>query len=100
MKIIRDYHEFRMRVDILLLDDFFELDIVPTTEIGFFSKCRFTELKKFCEEDPHYHIVTISNHLLELNRPIENQNLYMLGAGDNDPEIVFMQKKYRKYRKK
>ncbi len=90
MKVISDIEEFRKRTQPLMDLDFALLDIVPTTRSGFFNKARLSELLVFCQHNPQYHIISLlKTNLTKVNTVVDTANIYMLGQGDNDPELMF-----------
>lgn len=90
MKIINDYKEFCLKVDILRFDDFDQLGIDPTSRLGLFTKKRLPELKEFCSHNPSYHIISmVEGSFFFINRAINNCKFYFLGAGNNDPDLAY-----------
>lgn len=90
MILIHDYREFMKRVGTLMFDDFFEIDITPSTEMGIFCPHRLPELVSFCNSNPAYHIISSKSSSVVFNRPVESAKFFELGSGDNNPNIFFV----------
>lgn len=70
--------------------DAFELDIIPDTRLGLFLRDRFEELIQYCRQHPRYHIISVlPKSAIKINRPVKDAALYLLGEGDDDPELVY-----------
>lgn len=92
MKLVKSFTEFYQIVDPLLCDDFDDLDIAPTSESGLFTKNRFAELVEFCKKNPRFHIISLVDTGINMNKPIEHANGYRLGKGESDPELTYILK--------
>lgn len=89
MKIIKDIREFRLRTGLLIDLEFEPIDLVPNGLTGVFNQNRLPELVDFCRENPVYHIISfIRPSPIRVNAPIQKAVFYMLGNGDNDPELM------------
>ena len=58
------------------------------TFCGFFTGRQVAELVAFCEKDPCYHIVTITDQGRFENRYVPGKRCYYLADGDQDPHLV------------
>ena len=92
MKIVHNYAEFFKRVKPLFYDDLENIGLFGSSAAGIFDNHRFTELTEFCSNNPKYHIISILEGGVEFNRPIDTKALYLLGLGDDDPELVYIAK--------
>jgi hypothetical protein len=88
MKTIHTLHEFFEAVGRLMFEDFLGLEIEPSTPLGIFSRRRLPELLEFCKKNPEYHVISSISALVLFNRPVESAGLYLLGAGDADPDLA------------
>lgn len=93
MKIIHNYTEFKRRTAPLMDLDFALLDIAPDFRLGMFGPKRLPELITFCKNNPEYHIISFLRHVsIDVNTVIEPAAFYMLGQGDQDPELMLIPK--------
>ena len=80
---------FHRQVATLLSLDCERLGIYASEFSGEFSPDRLDELKRFCEANPEYHIVTVvENNLVLFNRIVPNAISYFLADGDNDRNLI------------
>jgi hypothetical protein len=87
MKFIHDYIEFRNRTK-PICDDF-DLDLIPDVELGGFFPHRLDELKRYCADNPEYHIISILPSAVKVNKPVPSARIYLLADGDADPSLWY-----------
>lgn len=93
MKIIHNYSEFKRLTAPLMDLDFALLDITPDFRLGMFGPKRLPELVTFCKNNPEYHIISSLRHVsVDVNAVVEPAAFYMLGQGDQDPELMLVPK--------
>lgn len=91
MKIINDNSEFHRRTGLLLDLEFEPIDLIPNGLLGVFDRHRLPELMSFCNENPQYHVISFLKYApIKVNTAIHAAAFYMLGEGDNDPELMYM----------
>ena len=66
-------------------------DIVPLTEDGLLLDDMVDKLMTICEKDPSYHIATVINCGIYINRYLPDGLFYYLCAGEKNPEIIAYQ---------
>lgn len=74
--------------------DFALVDIFPCFAMGSFSGERAEELLEFCRRNPSFHIVSIVDPCIAVNRYIAGANVYFLSEGESDPNLYFDIKDY------
>ncbi len=89
MKIINDINEFHHRTGLIVDLEFESIDLIPNGLIGIFDQHRLSELMSFCNENPQYHVISFLKHApIKVNTAIHTAAFYMLGEGDNDPDLM------------
>ena len=93
MKILQDYSKFWNKVGLLAdLKNSYGIDLEPCWGIlGLFKPHRLSELKKYVEEHPEYHIISKLENDMMINKIIDNSIGYFLAEGDKDPEIMYVE---------
>jgi hypothetical protein len=89
-KNIKDYHEFHLRVDILWVPDYedLELEEFPTTASGGFEESRLEEFLHLAKLHPEFHVVSCIDPDLIINTFVWGALTYHLAQGDADPKLV------------
>jgi len=90
VKNIKNYSEFRRRVEILWADDYQdrELEAFPVTVCGGFAPWRAYEFLRLARLHPEYHIVTCIEPEIFVNAFVTNALMYYLAEGDADPKLI------------
>lgn len=93
MKLIKNLHEFYEKVGFLIDIQYSHgIPLEPCWGVlGLFKPHRLPELMAFVEKNPEYHIISMLENFVYLNKIISNCYGYYLGEGDKDPEIVYGQ---------
>ena len=80
--------EFLNRTAIILDFEFEDINLIPNSPAGMFDNHRLEELKRFCVQNPVYHIVSVVNAGLYFNKPIPDAQTFYLAEGDSNPDLV------------
>lgn len=90
MKLYIDYIEFTKvtgRItDSIMLE---ALALHPSTRKGMFQPEQLPELLSFCEENPEYHIISVVNQLMFVNKMKDNGIVFYLGNGDKTENLYY-----------
>ena len=66
-----------------------ELGLSPCGLLGEFTMPQASELLEFCNANSNYHIVTLLNPNVYLNRYTSAGRIFRLANGDSDKSIIF-----------
>lgn len=91
LKVISNHLEFFKKIEPLFYEDLEDLGFFGTSAAGFFDPHRLPELIEFCKSNPRYHIISILEGGVEFNKLIDTNAIFMLGKGDNDPELAYIE---------
>lgn len=66
-----------------------DLGLSPCGLLGEFTKKQVTQLLEFCTKNPDYHVVTLLNPNVYLNRYTLAGRIFRLANGDSDKSVIF-----------
>jgi len=89
-KNIKNYIEFRQRVETLWADDYEdrELEEFPSLPNGGFAPDRVDEILRLARLHPEYHIMSRIRPDLCVNTFVKGAVSYFLAEGDSDPKLI------------
>jgi len=89
-KNIKNYIEFRRRVETLWADDYEvrELEEFPSLPNGGFTPERVKEILCLARLHPEYHILSRVRPDLYINTFVKGAVSYFLAEGDSDPKLI------------
>ena len=87
---IKNYIEFRRRVETLWADDYEEreLEEFPSLPNGGFAPGRVKKLLRLVRLHPEYHILSRIRSDLYVNTFVKGAVSYFLAEGDSDPKLI------------
>lgn len=90
MKLFKDYVAFTRVTGRITDNDRLEpLGLYPCTRLGQFEPEQLQQLITFCQSNPRYHIISIVNRFLFVNKVRNDAWAYYLGDGDKTEDFFY-----------
>ena len=89
IEVTDDYQSFLKRTGTLTYyKDLEDMGFQMFNVCGFFMVTQTSELLQFCEDNPNYHILTMTRPGYYENRYVPDQMVYHLANGEKNPNLV------------